>query len=129
MRTAIDCRKVVALGLMFVTAVMTTPLSAADFSRVPLGAVNASGAVELRGVIVSRDGTVFSGDRLRSNEKGYAQVSLNGGRRIEIGERTNLTFSREANVVHVAMTSGTIGFSKSTKDSLTIDVSPYTIVA
>lgn len=124
-------RRVAAVALTFVMVIMTTPVSAADLNthKAPLGAISAVGNVELRGVTVSRDGTLFSGDHLRSNEKGYAKVSLNGGRNIEVAERTNLMFTREADVVHIAMTSGTIGFSTASKDPLTIDVKSYTIVA
>jgi hypothetical protein len=130
MRKVDSAQKFVAVVLVFVMVVMTAPLSAADLNtRHVLGAVSASGTVELRGITISRDGTLFSGDSLRSSAKGYAKVSLDGGRNIEVGEKTNLTFSREANVVHIAMNSGTIGFSTTSKDPLTIDVNPYTIVA
>jgi hypothetical protein len=125
-----SAQKFVAVVLVFVMVVMTAPLSAAELNtRHALGAVSASGTVELRGITISRDGTLFSGDSLRSSAKGYAKISLDGGRNIEVGEKTNLTFSREANVVHVAMSSGTLGFSTTSNDPLTIDVNPYTIVA
>jgi len=124
-------RKVVALTLTLLTVVITTPVSASDFStsRTPLGALTAIGTVELRGLSATREGTIFSGDRLRAMDKAYAKVSLNGGHSIELGERTDLTFTRDVNQVRVALVSGTVGFSSVTKDPLAITVGPYVIAS
>jgi hypothetical protein len=124
-----DCRRLVAVALVLTTTFITMPLSAADFTsaRPVLGSVSAVGSVYLRGVGISQEGTLFPGDTIRSNEKGYAKVLLGTGSKIELMEKTDLTLNRDSQGVKVAMNTGTIGFTAHTP--LRIDVEPFEVTA
>src|SRR5215467_3248247 len=124
-----DFRRLVAVALVLTTTFITLPVSAADFSTVRpvIGSVTAVGSVDLRGVGISREGTLFAGDSIRSHEKGYAKVILGTGSNIELIEKTDLTVNRDAQGMKIAMTDGTIGFT--TKLSLRVDVMPFEFTA
>jgi hypothetical protein len=111
------------------TAFITMPVSAADFSnaRPVIGSVSAVGSVYLRGVGISQEGTLFAGDSIRANEKGYAKVLLGSGSKIEVSAKTDLTVSRDAQGVKIAMNTGTIGFTA--HSPLRIDVMPFEVTA
>ena len=67
--------------LLVVTALpawVPTALGAPEGALV--GSLSAIGSVELRGVAVSRDGTVFSGDTIRTWEDGYRKRAGAGTR-------------------------------------------------
>jgi len=111
------------------TALVTMPLSAADFStgKSVIGSVSAVGPVELRGIGISQEGTLFPGDTIRSGQKGYAKVQLGAGGKIELGEKTDVKVGRDAQGIKIAMNSGTLGFSARTP--LRIDIMPFEITA
>jgi hypothetical protein len=124
-----DFRRIVAVALVFATVLVTMPVSAADFSstRSVIGSVSAVGAVELRGIGISQEGTLFAGDRIRAGQKGYAKVLLGTGSKIEISEQSDVNVNRDAEGVKIAMNAGTVGFTASTP--LRIDVLPYEVTA
>jgi len=123
-----DFRRLMAVALVLTTAFVTMPLSAADFStaRPVLGSVNAVGSVDLRGVGIS-EGTLFSGDSIRSNAKGYAKVLIGTGSKIELSEKTDVRVDRDARGVQIAMNSGIVSFTARTP--LRIDVAPFEVTA
>lgn len=124
-----DVRRIVAVALVFSTALITMPVSAADFTtaRPVIGSVSAVGPVELRGVGISQEGTLFAGDRIRAGQKGYAKVLLGTGSKIELSERTDVNVSRDAEGVKIAMNTGTVGFTAGSP--LRIDVMPFEVIA
>ena len=124
-----DFRRLVASGLVFTTLLITMPVSAADFTtaRPVIGSVSAVGPVELRGIGISQEGTLFSGDRIRAGYKGYAKVLLGTGSKIELSEQGDINVNRDAQGVKIAMNAGTVGFTASTP--LRIDVLPFEVVA
>jgi hypothetical protein len=124
-----DLRRIVAVALVLTTTFITIPLSAADFSsaRPVIGSVSAAGAVDLRGVAISKEGTLFSGDSIRAHEKGYAMVLLGTGSKIELSEKTDVSINRDAQGVKIAMNTGTMEFTA--KSPLRIDVMPYEVTA
>lgn len=124
-----NLRSLMAVALVMTTAVVTMPLSAADFStgRPVLGSVSAVGSVDLRGVVISQEGTLFSGDSIRSHEKGYAKVLIGTGSKIELNEKTDLSVNRDKRGVQIAMNSGMVGFTAHTP--LRIDVAPFEVTA
>jgi hypothetical protein len=124
-----DFRRLVAVALVLSTIFITMPLSAADFStgRTVLGSVSAVGSVSLRGVGISQEGTLFPGDSIRANEKGYAKVLLGTGSKIELMQKTDLTVNRDSQGVKIAMNTGTIGFEA--HSPLRIDVAPFEVTA
>jgi hypothetical protein len=114
----------VAVALVFTTTFITTPLSAADFGKTALGSVSAVGNVQLRGISISQEGTLFAGDSIRAADKAYAKVLLKKGSKIEVGEKTEITVGSEA----IAMVAGNLGFT-SGKDALRIAFHPFEILA
>ena len=121
-------RRLVAATLVLMTVFVTMPVSAADFSttKTVIGSVSAVGPVELRGIAISQEGTLFAGDSIRTNQKGLAKVLLGSGK-IELLEKTSISVNRDAQGVKIAMNAGIIGFSARTP--LRIDVSPFEVIA
>src|ERR1051326_729907 len=63
---------VLSLILVLVTIITTIPVSASEFTgKGVIGSVTVVGAVELRGVRLSEEATLFLGDQLRVADKGY----------------------------------------------------------
>jgi hypothetical protein len=124
-----DLRKIVAATMVLTTALVTMPLSAADFStsKSVIGSVSAVGPVELRGIGISQEGTLFPGDSIRSGQRGYAKVQLGTGGKIELGEKTDVKVGRDAQGIKIAMNTGTMGFTARTP--LRIDVMPFELTA
>jgi sorbitol-specific phosphotransferase system component IIA len=124
-----DLRKIVAAALVFSTTLITLPVSAADFTtpKSVIGSVSGVGPVELRGVGISQEGTLFPGDRIRAGQKGYAKVLLGTGSKIELAELTDVSINRDAQGVKIAMNTGTVGFT--TTAPLRIDVLPFEVIA
>jgi hypothetical protein len=124
-----DLRRLVATALVFSTVLVTMPVSAADFgtSKSVIGSVSAVGPVELRGIGISQEGTLFAGDSIRAGQKGYAKVLLGTGSKIELSEKTDVNVNRDAQGVKIAMNTGTIGFTASSP--LRIDVMPFEVTA
>jgi len=124
-----NMRRMVAVALVITTTFITMPVSAADFpaAKPVIGSVSAVGPVELRGVNISQEGTLFGGDNIRAGQKAYAKVLLGTGSKIELAEKTDVTVNRDAEGVLVAMKTGTVGFTARTP--VRIDVLPFEITA
>jgi len=119
----------VAVALVISTVLITLPVSAADFSTTKsvIGSISAVGPVELRGISISQEGTLFTGDSIRAGQKGNAKVLLGSGSKIELAEKTDVSFDRDAQGVKIAMNTGIVGFTASSP--LRIDILPYEITA
>jgi hypothetical protein len=124
-----DIRRIVAVVLVFATVSVTMPVSAADFTtnKSVIGSVSGVGPVELRGIGISQEGTLFAGDSIRAGQKGYAKVLLKTGSKIELSEVTAVSVDRDAQGVKIAMNSGTVGFTA--LSPLRIDVMPFEVTA
>jgi hypothetical protein len=124
-----DFRRIVAMVLVFATVSVTMPVSAADFTTTKsvIGSVSGVGPVELRGIGISQEGTLFAGDSIRAGQKGYAKVLLKTGSKIELSETTDVNVDRDAKGVKIAMNTGTVGFTA--MSPLRIDVMPFEITA
>src|SRR5215471_7768413 len=120
--------RLIAATLVLMTVFVTMPVSASDFStsKTVIGSVSAVGPVELRGIAISQEGTLFPGDSIRTSQKGFAKVLLGSGK-IELLEKTNIQVNRDAQGVKVAMNAGMIGFSAHTP--LRIDILPFELIA
>jgi hypothetical protein len=118
-----------ALGLVVTTLFVTMPVSAADFTAAKsvIGMISAVGPVELRGVSISQEGTLFSGDRVRAGYRGYAKVLLGKGNKIELAEKTDVSLNRDAQGIQIAMNTGTVGFTARTP--VRIDLTSFEITA
>ena len=117
------------VALLLTTTLVTMPISAADFSSAKpvIGSVSAVGSVDLRGIGISEEGTLFAGDSIRANEKGYAKVLLGSGSKIELYPKTAVSVNRDAQGFKIAMTNGTIGIMA--KSPGRVDVMPYEVTA
>src|SRR5438552_7948430 len=125
-----EVRKMVAVVLLLTTTLITMPLSGADFTtpaRPVLGSVSAVGPVELRGIRISQEGTLFAGDSIRADVKGYAKVLLGDSGKIELAENTDVNVNHDGQGVKIAMNAGTVGFTSGT--SLRIDALPFEVTA
>lgn len=124
-----DFRRLVAVALVISTVLITMPVSAADFTtpKTVIGSVSAVGPVELRGIGISQEGTLFSGDRIHAGQKGYAKVLLGTGSKIEVSELSDINIDRDSQGVKIAMNAGTVGFTANS--NLRIDVMPFEITA
>jgi len=117
------------VALVIATALVTMPVSAADFTTAKsvIGSVSAVGPVELRGIGISQEGTLFTGDRIHAGQKGYAKVLLGTGTKIELSEQTDVQISRDTQGVQIAMSFGTVGFTANSP--LRIDISTFEVTA
>jgi hypothetical protein len=122
-------RQTVAVALVLTIGLVTLPVSAADFSagRSVIGSVNAVGAVQLRGIGISQEGTLFAGDTIASGPKAYAKVVLGTGSKIELSEKTGVTVDRDSEGVKIAMNAGTLGFT--TPTALRFEISSFELTA
>jgi hypothetical protein len=116
--------KAVAVVMLFVMATSATS-APADV----LGSVSAVGEVEVRGLRISQDATIFSGDEVRVGEKGYAKVLLANGRKLELSGNTDIHVSSQDYRVQVQMTSGTLGFATLEAVPVIINIGSFEIAA
>jgi hypothetical protein len=93
-----------------------------------IGTMTAVGTADVRGV-KTREATLFSGDVVRSLDRSYVKVFLNGGHRIELSFNTDVKVSREGDLTKVAMASGMVGFSSAPAEALQLDVQSLTVLA
>lgn len=127
-----------AIAPAMAVLMVLTPISTAWASPSPpvsddaglVGSVNVAGPVELRGVRVAREGTVFSGDTINTDADAWASLSLGSGQHVELGANTDVRVTSLDGVVQVAMSSGSLAFSSPRSVSpLEIGVASYRIVA
>jgi hypothetical protein len=106
------------------------PVSAADLHKPKpvLGSVSAVGKVEVRGISISEEGTLFAGDSIKSLDKAYAKILLKNGGKLELAEKTEINVQPEGQVVQIAMTAGAMGFT-SLGNALNIKVQPYEVLS
>src|SRR5688500_4452414 len=94
--------RLMAVSLVVLVVGSTMPLSAAEVARTAsIGSVSAVGAVDLRGVRITGDGTLFSGDRVNVLPGAYAKVAFGAGPKLEVGSGSDVTVTREADKVQV----------------------------
>ena len=119
----------VALLLAVLLVVYTMPLSAAEGTSraTSIGQVSANGAVDLRGVRISGDGTLFSGDRMNVGSGAYAKIALGAGPKIEVGSGSDVTVTRETDNVLVQLTSGNVAFKGDGKSPIHVRVGAYEV--
>jgi len=117
----------VALTLVLLTTLATTPVTAAELAAPAdgvLGAVRTGGTVQLRGVNLIGEGTVFAGDTLQSRADGAATVRFTLGQQIEMGSNTRVTVNADESVVQLAMASGNMAFASDVGSPLSIAIAP-----
>lgn len=97
---------VVLLG----TVLATTPVTAAELTvpKVVLGSVSSVGSVQLRGVSISREGTLFAGDQIAVGSGSGAKVTMANGQKILLDQLTNLTFAQDG---QLNVAKGNVAFS------------------
>lgn len=122
-------KRFMALALILTITCVTMPVSAADLHKTKpiLGSVNAVGRVEVRGVSITDENTLFSGDRIRSLDKAYAKILLTNGSKLELAEKTDININPDGKTIQIAMAAGTMGFT-SLGSSLRINVQPFEVL-
>ena len=121
-------RVVTSLLLTFALLLSTTPVSAADFStNASLGSVSGVGSVQVRGVLVNQEGTLFPGDRVRTGGKSYAKVLLLNGNKLELSSDTEFVVNKNGQNISVGLSTGTLAFTAS-KTPVTITIGNYEVV-
>jgi hypothetical protein len=98
--------------LVLTLVVFSSPVSATDLPPVGkvLGTISVVGNVQVRGISLPREGTLFSGDSIRTDEKAYAKVTLRDGNRVEASGASDFVVKQDGSGVHVGLTSGHLGF-------------------
>jgi len=108
------------LFLVLAFIVVTSPGIRAQNGIV--GSLSALGAVQLRGIPVSGEGTLFAGDRIETSGEAYARIFLTDGPQLELWTDTDVRVDRDASGVRVSMNAGRLALS-STGSSLPVTVS------
>jgi len=105
-------RGFIALLVLLAIAFTTAPITAADFTtKLVIGSVSAVGSVNLRGVTISQEGTLFPGDQVSVGAKGYAKVTLLNGHKLELASMTKLTVVGSKQSAQLQVASGNMGFT------------------
>lgn len=130
MKNRSQWHKFTALALLLGITMGTAPVSASELSpsKPVIGSVSGTGVVELRGLRISQEGTVFPDDVLRVGEKSYAKVILANGQKLELGEKTDVTLSEQKHVVRVQLKSGNLAFTAAGSAPLNVAAGLYEIV-
>ena len=126
-----EFRRLVAVALVLTITFITMPVSAADFTAAKpvIGSVSAIGPVELRGVAISQDGTLFAGDSIRSLSKGYAKVAFTSGNKIELNENAQVQVTSDKQGTRVLLAAGNVGFTSIKGSALRLGLEPFEVVA
>src|SRR5215471_14040895 len=84
--------KTLALLLASVLSMSPVLIFAADIpSRIAIGSVQGVGNVELRGVSVAREGTLFPGDTISTRTNSLSHLMLANGSKVELFNNTQCT--------------------------------------
>ena len=118
--------RLIASVLVALMVTFTIPVSAAELGAgaAPVGSIRAVGNVDLRGIAVSWEGTIFDGDRIRSHAGSNGIVALTNGNKFELAANTDVVVRQDGDVIQLAVTAGSIAFS-SVSESLRISLAPY----
>lgn len=108
-------RTIESVLLTFVLVISTTPISAADLPRTKaaLGFIAGAGNVQLRGLTINHEATLFSGDAIRIGSKSHARVMLVNGNQVELFGDTKSDLLRIEDKVRLTLTAGNLGFNVS----------------
>jgi hypothetical protein len=118
-------KRSIALTLAVLLTVCNLPLLAADKS---IGSVSSVGSVQLRGVALSSDGTLFSGDRLTVGPGSSAKVVASAGQKLQIEANSNVVVSRDGDNTNLQMASGNVGFKGNGKGTTRVQIGEYDVV-
>src|SRR5689334_19812674 len=114
--------RMTALALVGLLTFCTLPLSAADKTASSIGSVTSTGSVQLRGIGLSNDGTLFSGDRLNVGPGSYARVVAGTGQKLEIGANSDVVVTRDGNNTTLQMASGNVAFKGTGNGSTRVQI-------
>jgi len=120
-------RTCISVGMIAVL-IFTAQISANDFpkSRTVLGSIAGNGTIELRGVSITGESTVFAGDAVKTGGRSYAKLALTDGNKVELFADTRASFSRGPEELRAVLTAGNLGFGVSAKPFV-IDVGGFQI--
>jgi hypothetical protein len=122
--------KALSLVLLVTLFLATMPVSAADLAATrPLGSVSGAGPVELRGIPITHEGTIFTGDQLSVGSRGYAKIIMVQGQKLEMDQMTSTTIAQEGTVVQLRLLKGNVGFTTAPGGTLEIVAGNYEITS
>ena len=120
--------KTLALLLASVLTMSPVLIFAADIpSRIAIGSVQGVGNVELRGMSVAREGTLFLGDTISTRTNSLSHLILANGSKVELFENTQCTVKDGNQHITVRLMAGNVGFAASSKP-VAIAVSDFEIL-
>jgi predicted nucleic acid-binding Zn-ribbon protein len=120
--------RLLTLAIVFFTALGTTPrfLAAAE-PRAAIGSVTSVGSVELRGIPVVHDATLFAGDVVRSGPNSSAKLALSSGHKVELGSNSEVTVGETGVLAEVALALGNLAFSGSGQSPMVVRIAPFEV--
>lgn len=126
-----DLRRMIAVALVLTTTLITMPVSAADLTapRPVLGSISTVGSVQVRGLTISQEGTLFSGDSVRTSESGTANVVFARGNKIALDKNAEVQVTGDPANTRVLLAAGNIGFTAVNRNPLRVAVQPFEIIA
>jgi len=119
--------KAFALAVAVFTVLSTTPVSAAGLAGaapVAIGSVVGGDSVELRGQRLRREGTLFSGDTVRSSA-GAANLKLSDRHFVVLQPNTQIVVNDGVEAPQIVMARGTVFFEASGVSPLRLGLEPY----
>jgi len=121
-----NVERLIACVLVALMVTFTVPVSAAELGdgAAPVGSIRAVGHVELRGIAISWEGTVFDGDRISSSAASNGTVAFVSGDKFDLAANTDVVVRQDGDVIQLAINAGSIAFS-SVSESLRISLAPY----
>ena len=118
-----------ALLLVFFLVISTTPISAAGLSSRTevIGTVSGAGNIQLRGVSVDHEGSLFAGDNLGTGTKSYARLIFKNGSKFELFSDTKCVVNQQNQGADVRVLAGNLGFAAG-KAPVAIHVGSYEVM-
>jgi len=105
-----------ALSLLLAWVLFMSPMliSAKDIaSRRAVGSVRAAGNIQLRGVSVAREGTLFFGDTIATGTESRAELIIADGSKVELLNNTQCVLKDDNQHITVRLIAGNVGFAAS----------------
>lgn len=120
-------RNVTSSVLSLLLVIYTIPVQAAEV-RAAVGSVSGVGEIQLRGMSVSQEGTVFAGDRVRTGSQSYAKLIFQNANRIELFNNADFVVQGSRTSTSVGLISGNLTFAAS-KSPISIDIAGYEVLS
>src|SRR5262245_40697178 len=114
--------KWIALTLALTMVMATTSVFATDVKGVntALGSVSGAGSVQVRGIAVQQESTLFADDRVRTGPGAYAKLALTNGARVELAGDSELVVKSDDQGLRLNLVSGALTLKASKKPVIVV---------